>query len=283
MVETYISDEIQVTHEQSATLSVPAGIVVSGIWGMFKGITTAGGGPQSTSGAATQSGASIIFPDPANGAPYTSYNGSFVDRIWGPGYYVWLGTTYTLGSEQSAEFNRSASGPGTYKSYFTNTNCPHALSGSYSASWDTSYEAKTTTPWFTIKQDYDYGLYDGTLENGQWGTTSKYNGANTNLNVGGNTTFYFYIGGSLRAGFKLKVEYSFLRPTKLHEMRIKNGTKTIILPLVSNTDAALEVKGLRTYLNGTVYTIDAVDTADAEASGLRFRKNAKTYAVRKVT
>lgn len=286
MVLSWTSDEIQVTNGGTGSITIPSGIVISGIWGDFQGTSTETGGPQSASGDVGGSW-SVTFPNPSGGITYNTYSGYYSEILIGGSYIqADCGTIYVSeGSWTTMAPNpRYVTGPGTQyatiSSYYTD--CSSTMPGHYSCTWSNYVETKTSNPSFYIDDAGETSGYTGTINNDYWEMGTQYSGDTTDLTVGASNTLHFTIGGSGQAGFRLYVEFTYARPTKLHEMRIQSGATTVSLPLVSNTDPAIEVKGLRACLNGTVYTIDAVDTADSEASGLRFVKGGTTYAVRKV-
>jgi hypothetical protein len=284
MVLSYTSSEAIINHGDSKSYTVPDDITITKIYGKFKGITVTSGGTGSDNGDVS-GGSSLTFPDPSGGIAYTSYSGTYNDVIWGPGYYYWFGEYYELGAEQSAQFTGlTASGPCTKNTMFTSTNCSHSMYGSYSCEWSNYTETKTREPWFYIDSTSEYSWYGGTLNNGQWGTGTTYNGALSDLKVGKSTTLHFAAYEStMKFGFKLYYEYEYNSPTQLKTMKIQKGATIYTLPLVSTTDPALEYDFLRTQVGSTVYCVDVVSTTDAAASPVRVQKGTSIYAVRKVT
>lgn len=279
---SYTSTEATINHGDSKSYSVPEGITITKIYGKFKGITVSGGGEKTDSGNVS-GGASLTFPDPAGGLPYISYSGTFTDAIYGPGYYVLCGKTYYLGDGEMASMQRSASKPGVKTSSFTNTNCGHSMWGSYTCKWTDYAELKTREPWFYIDSTSEYSWYGGTLNDGQWGNGTEYNGALTDLKVGGSTTLHFAAyEEEMKFGFKLYYEYEYNRPTQLKTMKAQKGSTIFTLPLVSVTDPALEFDFVRAQVGSTVYCVDVVGKDDSEASPTRFQKGSTIYAIRKV-
>ena len=280
---SYTSTEATINHGDSKSYSVPEGITITKIYGKFKGITVSGGGEKTDSGNVS-GGASLTFPDPSGGIAYTSYSGTYNDVIWGPGYYYWCGNYYELGANESAQFTGlTASGPCTKKTKFTDTNCSHSMWGSYTCKWTDYAELKTREPWFHIDSTSEYSWYGGTLNDGQWGNGTEYNGALTDLKVGGSTTLHFAAyEEEMKFGFKLYYEYEYNRPTQLKTMKAQMGSTIFTLPLVSVTDPALEFDFVRAQVGSTVYCVDVVGKDDSEASPTRFQKGSTIYAIRKV-
>ena len=282
MVLSYTSSEAIINHGGSISYTVPDDITITKIYGKFKGITVTSGGTGSDNGNVS-GGSSLTFPDPSGGIAYTSYSGTYNDVIWGPGYYYACGVYYELGVNESAQFTGlTVSGPCTKKTLFTSTNCSHSMYGSYSCEWSNYTETKTREPRFYIDSTSEYSWYGGTLNDGQWGTGTPYNGALSDLKVGGSTTLHFAAYEStMKFGFKLYYEYEYNSPTQLKTMKIQKGATIYTLPLVSTTDPALEYDFLRTQVGSTVYCVDVVSTTDAAASPVRVQKGSTVYAIRK--